>query len=272
MASHEFSIPLLCDVIGLARSSFYYKSQRSDDSELRSDIEGVCLRYTRYGYRRVLGRLQRKGYAVGHNRVNRLMGEMYLSVRPRRRKIRTTRSDGSHPKYPNLLKGLAVIRPDQVWCADITYIPLANSRTVYLAFLIDVFTRMVRGWYLSRGMSEELTQEALTRALSTGHQPEIHHSDRGSQYTAHGYCKTVASLGAQISMSAKGKAWENPYAESVIGHIKDEEVWTKEYVDFQDALSNLGHFLDVEYNHHRIHSALDYLTPAEFEARYEEQE
>ncbi len=114
MASHEFSLPVLCDVIGLARSSFYYKSQRADDSELRSSIEGACLRYTRYGYRRVLGRLQRKGYAVGHKRVNRLMGEMDLSVRPRRRRIRTTRSDGSHPKYPNLLKGLAVIRPDQV--------------------------------------------------------------------------------------------------------------------------------------------------------------
>jgi len=221
MASHEFSLPVLCDAIGLARSSFYYKSQRADDRELRSDIEGVCLRYTRYGYRRVLGRLQRKGYRVGHNRVNRLMGEMDLS---RRRRIRTTSSDGSHPKYPNLLKDLAVIRPDQVWCADITYIPLANNGTVYLAFLIDVFTRMVRGWHLSRGVSEELTQEALARALSTGHQPEIHHSDRGSQYTAHGYCKAVVSLDAQVSMSAKGKAWENPYAESVTGHIKDEEV------------------------------------------------
>ena len=158
MASHEFSLLLLCGVIGLTRSSFYYKSQASDDSKLRSDIEGVCLRYTRYGYRRVLGRLQRKGYTVGHNRVNRLMGEMDLSVRPRRRRIRTTRSDGSHPKYPNLLKGLVVIRPDQVWCADITYISLANSGIVYLAFLIDVFTRMVRGWYLSRGMSEELKE------------------------------------------------------------------------------------------------------------------
>ncbi len=190
MASHEFSLPLLCDVIGLARSSFYYKSQASDDSKLRRDIEGVCLRYTRYGYRRVLRRLQRKGHRVGHNRVNSLMGEMDLSVRPRRRRIRTTKSDGSHPKYPNLLKGLEVVGPDQVWCADITYIPLANSGTVYLAFLIDVFTRMVRGWHLSSGMSAELTQEALARALSTGRQPEIHHSDRGSQYTT--ACDAIA--------------------------------------------------------------------------------
>ncbi len=133
MASHEFSLPVLCDVIGLARSSFYYKSQASDDSELRSDIEGVCLRYTRYGYRRVLGRLQRKGYRVGHNRVNCLMGEMDLSVRPRRRRTRTTRNDGSHPKYPNLLKGLAVVRPDQVWCADITYSAPCKRRLEALA-------------------------------------------------------------------------------------------------------------------------------------------
>jgi putative transposase len=133
MASHEFSVPVLCDVIGLARSSFYYKSQRVDDSELRSNIEGVCLRYTRYGYRRVLGRLQRKGYRVGHNRVNSLMGEMDLSVRPRRRRIRTTKSDGSHPKYPNLLKGLEVIRPDQVWCADITYSAPCKRRLGVLA-------------------------------------------------------------------------------------------------------------------------------------------
>ena len=113
MASHEFSVPLLCDVIGLARSSFYYKPQGSDDGELRSDIEDICLRNTRYGYRRVLDRLQRvldrlqwKGYTVGHNRVSRLMGEMNLSVHPRRHRIRTTRSDGSHP-YPNLLTKLA---------------------------------------------------------------------------------------------------------------------------------------------------------------------
>ncbi len=271
MADHEFSISVLCDVIGLARSSFYYKSQASDDSVLRNDIESICLRHTRYGYRRVLGRLQRKGYRVGHNRVNRLMGEMGLSVRPRRSKVYTTRSNGEDPVYPNLLKDLEITHPDQVWAGDITFVLLANSRTLYLALLIDIFTRVIRGWHLSRNMSEELIQTALAKALATGHKPEIHHSDRGSQYNANGYCETLSSLGAEISMSDKGKAWQNPFVESAIGHIKDEEIWLKEYTDFEDAYTNLSYFLDVEYNHNRIHSALGYLTPAEFEAQYEAQ-
>ncbi len=272
MASHEFSVPLLCDVIGLARSSFYYKSQASDDSELRSDIESICLRYTRYGYRRVLGRLQRKGYRVGHNRVNRLMGEMGLSVQPRRRKVYTTRSNGKAPVYPNLLKDLEITYPDQVWAGDITFVSLTNRRTLYLALVIDIFTRVIRSWHLSRNMSEDLIQVALAKALATGHKPEIHHSDQGSQYTANGYCETLLSLGAQISMSDKGKAWQNPFVESAIGHIKDEEIWLKEYDNFEDALINLSYFLDVEYNHKRIHSSLDYLTPVEFETNYWEQE
>ena len=113
------------------------------------------------------------------------------------------------------------------------------------------------------------TQEALSKALQTGHKPEIHHSDQGSQYTASQYCARLRGLETEVSMSAKGRAWKNPFAESAIGHLKDEEVWTKEYIDFQDAFSNLSYFLDVSYNHERIHSSLNYLTPAEFEAQYE---
>ena len=128
---------------------------------------------------------------------------------------------------------------------------------------------MIRGWALRQNLSELLTQEALSKALQTGHKPEIHHSDQGTQYTAYGYCARLSSLGTKISMSARGRAWKNPFAESVIGHLKDEEVWTKEYIDFQDAYSNLSYFLEVFYNHERIHSSLGYLTPAEFEAQYE---
>ncbi len=124
--------------------------------------------------------------------------------------------------------------------------------------------------HLSRNMSEDPIQTVLEKALTTGHKPEIHHPDHGSQYGAHGYCMALSSLGAQISMAAQGKAWENPYAESVIGHVKDEEIWLNEYTDFEDAFTNLCYFLDVEYNHIRIHSALGYLTPAEFEAKYAE--
>ncbi len=143
----------------------------------------------------------------------------------------------------------------------------ASARTG-LAIILDIYTRMIRGWSLRLDMSEILTQESLAKALSTGHVPEIHHSDHGSQYSAHGYCMSLSSLDTQISMAAKGKAWENPFVESAIGHLKDEEVWVKEYIDFQDAYSNLSYFLDAFYNHERVHSSLGYITPAEFEAQY----
>jgi putative transposase len=211
--------------------------------------------------------LKREQYRVGEERVRLLMGEMGLQVRQRRRKVRTTVSEGEVP-YPNLLKGLEIQYPDHVWCGDISYIGLMDGSIAYLAVLLDIYTRMIRGWSLRRDISELLIQEALSKALWTGHKPEIHHSDQGSQYKAHDYCARLRDLGTEISMSARGKAWENPYAESAIGHLKDEEVWTKEYVDFQDAYMNLSYFLDVFYNHERIHSSLNYMTPAEFEAQH----
>ena len=258
---------MLCDLLDLERSSYYYVPQIRDDQELRSAIERTCLRYPRYGYRRVTPMLKREQCRVGKERVRLLMGEMGLQVRQRRRKIRTTVSEGEAP-YPNLLKGLDIQYADHIWCGDISFIGLMNGSSAYLAILLDIYTRMIRGWALRRDMSELLIQEALSKALRTGHKPEIHHSDQGSQYKAHNYCSRLTSLGTEISMSAKGRAWENAFAESAIGHLKDEEVWTKEYTDFEDAFTNLSYFLDVEYNHNRIHSALGYLTPSEFEAQY----
>jgi transposase InsO family protein len=146
-----------------------------------------------------------------------------------------------------------------------------DGSMAYLAILLDIYTRMIGGWSLRRDLSELLTQEALTKALQTGHKPEIHHSDQGKQYTAHRYCSRLRSLGTEISMSAKSRAWENAFAESAIGHLKDEEVWLKEYIDFQDAFSNLSYFLDVFCNYERIHSSLSYMTPAEFETQYKKE-
>ena len=168
-----------------------------------------------------------------------------------------------------LLKGtlIGIEHTDQVWCADITYIPLIGGRTLYLALLMDIFTRMIRGWHLGRSPDERLTQQALVKALSTGRVPEIHHSDQGSQYTAHGYLALVEEVGAEVSMSGRAKAWENPFVESAIGHLKEEEVWQNEYESFEEVYARLSYFLDVFYNHERIHSSLGYLTPAEFEAK-----
>ena len=188
-------------------------------------------------------------------------------LRPvKRRKRRTTNSQHPYPRYPNLVKGLDITRPDQVWVADITYIRLRNG-FVYLAILMDVYTRMFRGWALSRSLDQELTLMALRKALSR-RVPEIHHSDQGVQYAADAYVSLLKSHGVQISMAAIGKAEENGYAERVIRTIKEEEVDLSDYVDFADAAQQLGHFIEEVYQTKRIHSSLGYVTPAEFELAY----
>jgi len=262
-----YEVKMLCGLMDMPRSSYYYASNRRDDIEIRNSIEHACLRHTRYGHRRIKSVLGREDIHIGKERVRLLMKDLGLQVRRRRGKIRTTVSIGSAP-YPNLLKNLDIVYPDHVWCGDISYIVLADGSTAYLAILMDIYTRMIRGWSLRRDITESLVHEALTKALQTGHVPHIHHSDQGIQYKSGNYGSRLLELDARISMSGKGKAWENPFAESVIGHLKDEEVWLKEYADFHDAYTNLSYFLDVFYNYERIHSSLGYMTPSEFESQY----
>lgn len=152
----------------MPRSSFYYTSTAQDDSWLREQIERICLTYHRRGYRLVTNALHRQGIIVNKKRVQRLIQEMGLFVRPRRKRVITTRSESGKCPYPNLLKGLEVTYPNQVWCGDITFVPLANGQTVYLALLFDIFTRMIRGWSLERDMSVKLIDQALDRALALG--------------------------------------------------------------------------------------------------------
>jgi len=256
-------------MLQLSHSSFYYTSKVADDLEIRETIEGLCLEKTRYGYRRITNQLHRAGRKIGEEKVRQLMGEMNLLVKPLRPKVQTTKSGKGEPLYPNLIKGLEITRVNQVWCGDITFIPLSGGQDAYLAVLIDVFTRVIRGWELAMSMSVTLINRALDKALAKGGCPEIHHSDHGGQYIAASYCERLVSLNCQISMAGKGKPWENPHVESAIGRLKDELVWLEEFTDFQHAYSSLSHFLDVFYNHERIHSSLGYLTPAEFEAQVE---
>ena len=267
MLADTYGVKMLCRLMGMPRSSYYYVSDKRDDTEIRDSIEDACLKHPRYGYRRITSVLRRDGIHIGKEHVRSIMKDMGLQVRHRRRKVITTVSVGSAP-YPNLLKYLDIVYPDHVWCGDISYISLSDGSTAYLAILMDIYTRMIRGWSLRRDLSELLVLEALTKALQTGHIPVIHHTDQGSQYKSDIYGSRLLDLGVRLSMSGKGKAWENPFAESAIGHLKDEEVWLKEYADFRDAYTNLSHFLDVFYNHKRIHSSLGYLTPVEFESRY----
>lgn len=257
-----------CDLLGLSRSSYYYRPVQADEGELEAAIGAIAGQYPTYGTRRVVHQLRRAPYQmlINRKRVRRIMAQTGLLRPLKRRKKRTTDSEHPYPRYPNLVKDLAIVRPDQVWACDITYVRLRQD-FVYLAIILDVFTRAIRGWCLSRVLDQELTLTALRRALQTG-QPEIHHSDQGVQYAAYAYIDLLKVRGIQISMAAVGKAKENGYAERLMRTIKEEEVDLAEYLDFLDALNQIGHFIEDVYMTKRIHSSLGYLTPVEFETAW----
>jgi transposase InsO family protein len=188
-------------------------------------------------------------------------------LRPVKRKTcRTTDSQHPYPRYPNLVKEVEVVRPEQVWVCDITYVRLGNG-FVYLAVIMDVFTRAIRGWSLSRDLDTHLTLAALQVALMLCI-PEIHHSDQGVQYAAQEYVALLNQYHVQISMASQGKPEENGYAERLMRTIKEEEVDLSDYNDFADAYRQIGRFLEDVYMTKRIHSALGYLTPVEFEVAW----
>lgn len=265
----SYPIQLICDVIGYSRSRYYYEpnSEKGDEEEkLKLAISDVAGRYPTYGYRRITKQLQREGWTINHKRVSRLMRQMGLLAQKRVRRKRTTNSIHGYRRYPNLEKGLAVVRPDQVWVADITYIRL-KEEFVYLAVVMDIFTRSIRGWHLDTTMEKSLTITALNKGLRKAI-PEIHHSDQGVQYAANDYVDILEDNDVKISMAAVGKAWENGYAERLMRTIKEEEVDLSEYRNFSEVYEQIEAFLEEVYMKKRIHSSLSYLTPAEFEEKW----
>jgi putative transposase len=214
----QYPIKRLCEVPGVPRSSAYHEPRPDEDRPLRDALIDVAGRWPTYGYRRLTKRLQREGHAVNAKRVRRLMHEIGICGEAPVRRPRTTDSDHAFPRYPNLVEGLEVNRPDQVWVADITYIRL-RKEFVYLAVLMDVFTRCIRGWHLGRSLEQELTITALLRAFERG-RPEIHHSDQGVQYAATAYVELLKEADAQISMASVGEPRENGYAERLMRTIK----------------------------------------------------
>jgi transposase InsO family protein len=266
MLGQDYPVTLVCDVLGCARSSYYYHAAKPDDREVRAAITAVAAEWPTYGYRRTTAQLRRQAWRVNLKRVRRLMREMGLQVKTKRKAHKTTDSAHDFPRYPNLVQGLDIVRPDQVWVSDITYIRLRRE-FVYLAVTMDVFTRSIRGWHLGRSLDQALTLIALQRAMAR-HTPEIHHSDQGIQYAATAYTRMLQEARVQISMAASGEAWQNGYAERLIRTIKEEEVDLSDYEDYYDAVSQLGRFLNEVYMHKRIHSSLGYLTPVEFEEQW----
>jgi len=273
MLSKEYPLTAVCDVVGLSRSTHYRKSVPHDETGLRQAVEEVAVQFTTYGSRRVAAQLGREPYRleVNRKRVQRVMREMGLT-RPTKRRtaVRTTDSWHRFQRYPNLVSDLEITYPDQVWVGDITYIRLLRE-FVYLAILMDVFTRSIRGWHLDRSMEGGLTLTALNRALIR-HTPTFHHSDQGVQYAASAYVDRLEVAGVAISMAEVGEATQNGYAERVIRTIKEEEVYLSDYQDFAEAYSQIGRFIDEVYQTKRVHSALGYLTPAEFETQWQHQQ
>lgn len=261
-------IELACELMDLPRSSYYYHSHKADESQLQADMAQVVGQFTQYGTRRVAHQLRRAPYhyRINRKRAQRIMRQRHW-LRPVRRKgYRTTDSDHAYVRYDNLVKDLAVTHPEQVWVSDVTYIRLGQG-FVFLAILLDVFTRCIRGWQLSTACDTRLTLAALRMALAD-RVPLIHHSDQGGNYAAHAYIDELRKYRIQISMAAAGKAEENGYAERFMRTIKEEEVDLSDYRDFAEAQEQIGQFIEDVYNHKRIHSSLGYLTPVEFELAY----
>jgi transposase InsO family protein len=254
----DYPARLVCRLLDFPRCQVYRTPRRrsAGDADLRAALQRLAGEWPTYGYRRLTALLRREGQAVNSKRVRRLMAAMGIQgLRPVRRQ-RTTDSTHDFPRFPNLVEGLEVVRPDQLWVADITYIRLRPD-FVYLAVIMDVFTRRIRGWHLGRDLAGTLTLAALERALRN-HRPDIHHSDQGVQYAATDYVDRLRQVEAGMSMAAVGKPEENGFAERLIRTIKEEEVDLSEYQDFADADRQLGRFWDAVYNHKRIHSALGY--------------
>jgi transposase InsO family protein len=271
MLAGQYPITQVCAVLDCARSSYYHRTTAPDEQGLQQAIAAIAGEWPRYGYRRITKQLQRQGWSVNHKRVARIMHERGLQAqRKPKQRIATTDSSHAFARYPNLVAQLEIVRPDQVWVSDITYIRLLEE-FVYLAVLMDVFTRCIRGWHLGRSLDQRLTLRALEQAL-VDHAPQIHHSDQGVQYAAIAYTTRLREAGVQISMAEVGAAWQNGYAERLMRTIKEEEVDLSEYVNYTDAMQQLGRFLDEVYMHKRIHSALGYLTPAEFESQWQQQQ
>ncbi len=257
-----------CELVHVSRSWYYAKPRvrANNDADIQDEIEKIVLEFPGYGYRRVTPELRRRGWVVNHKRVLRIMREGELLCRLRRRTKRTTDSKHGLAVYPNLLKGLDITGLNQAWVADITYIRLPRE-FVFLAMILDAYSRKVIGWELSRSLETSLAMGALERALKsrTVGPGLIHHSDQGVQYASHNYVARAEGAGLTLSMSRRGCPRDNPQAESFFRTLKVEQVYLTEYVDIDDARRQIRRFIDDVYNRKRLHSSLGYIPPVEFE-------
>ena len=261
-------------MIELSPSTYHYQPQRPrayrerEDAELRDAIEAVQTDFPRAGYRTVQQYLKRRGRFVGERRIRRIMKHFSLRAEIQRAFVHTTDSDHSHRVYPNRLPGKCVTGVNQVWVSDLTYIRIANG-FVYLAVILDLFSRKVIGWAISKHIDAELALSALQQAIQTRRSAPgcMHHSDRGVQYLCQAYVALLKENGFEISNSAKGNPYHNAFAESFMKTLKYDEVHLTNYETYLDVLENLPSFIEEVYNEKRVHSGIDYLTPSELEEK-----
>ena len=258
----------------VSRSGFYRFDSHGElgadpHMDLRDAIQRIALAWPSYGRPRITAELRHQGWRVGPKLVYRLMREDNLLCVRKRKFVVTTDSNHSRKVYPNLARNMILTAPDQLWRADITYIRLRDE-FVFLAVILDAYSRRVIGWALDRTMEDELTLTALRMALSRRAVQAglVHHSDRGSQYASKAYTDLLKAHGIEISMSRKGNPWDNAACESFMKTLKYEEVLRNDYRDLAEACACIAGFLEKVYNQKRLHSALGYLPPAEFEAQH----
>jgi transposase InsO family protein len=272
-AERGLSIERMVELGRVSRSGFYRfedtEAEPDLDMDLRDAIQKIAVEWPSYGRPRITAELRHRGWKVNPKRVYRLMREDNLLCVRKRKFVVTTDSNHARKIYPNLARDLVLTATDQLWRADITYIRLRDE-FVFLAVILDAYSRRVIGWALDRTLEDSLTLAALRMALarrvvSAG---LVHHSDRGSQYASNDYTDLLQANGIQISMSRKGNPWDNAACESFMKTLKYEEVLRNEYRDLAEARASIREFLEKIYNHKRLHSALGYLPPAEFERNH----
>ena len=266
----QLPVTTMCELASLPRRSYYHLIGRIQPEdlhiELRDQIQQIALEWPSYGYRPMTAELNRRGLRVNHKLVLRLMREDNLLCLRKRPFVRTTDSNHDLPVYPNLAGEMTLSAIDELWIADITYIRLLRE-FIYLAVILDAFSRRCIGWALERHLRAELAVAALRQALAERGVKAglVHHSDRGVQYASIEYTGLLEEHGVSISMSRRGNAYDNAKAERFMRTLKYEEVYMNEYEDMFEARERIGHFLEEGYNRKRLHSALGYVPPVEFE-------